>query len=161
MISFLKKSLKTYKNLLISSLIFLLLAIYILNQDTGLLFPSLSFERKILSSIVFSPEDSNEKYQVLKIKNKDKILVEIYKVIDQYNYFFVSQIDTGSKYEGYFLLGGNATNLAYINIDDDPVNEIIVPGFDNNLTAHLNVIKFDSSTKTFTLVNQRISLENN
>lgn len=87
-------------------------------------------------------------------------MVEIYKIINPSTFELVSQIDTGSKYEGYFLLGGNATNLAYINIDDDPIQEIIVPGFDSNLTAHLNVIKFDTNEKSFSLINQRITLEN-
>lgn len=87
-------------------------------------------------------------------------MVEIYKIINSSTFEPVSQIDTGSKYEGYFLLGGNATNLAYINIDDDPIQEIIVPGFDSNLTAHLNVIKFDTNEKSFSLINQRITLEN-
>lgn len=102
------------------------------------------------------PENNAQRYQVLKVKNNNKIMVEIYKIINEYNFQFISRIDTGSKYEGYFLLGGNATNLAYINIDDDPENEIIVPGFDNNLSAHLNVIKFDSNTQSFTLINQKI-----
>ncbi|MES2768501.1 MAG: hypothetical protein V4596_05080 [Bdellovibrionota bacterium] len=139
---------------------FLILAVYILSLNSALIFPSLQLDRKVLSILVFTPDTNSEPYQIMKVKISNKIMVEIYKIINQYNYELVSQIDTGSKYEGYFLLGGNATNLAYINIDDDPMSEIIVPGFDNNLSAHLNVIKFDSNTKSFTLVNQKISLEN-
>ena len=119
------------------------------------MFPSLSIDRKVLSTLIYSPITKSDQYQILKVKIKDSIIVEIYKIFDEFNYQLVSRIDTGSKYEGYFLLGGNATNLAYINIDDDHENEIIVPGFDSNLTAHLNVIKFDNSTDTFTLINQK------
>lgn len=150
-----------YRNTIIFAVSFLALAVYILNIDTDQFFPSLKFNRTVLSSLIYSPSREDGRYNILKIKKNDKIIVEIYKMIDDYNFKYDSQIDTGSKYEGYFLLGGNATNLAHVNIDDDAVSEIIVPGFDNNLTAHLNVIKFDSSTKTFTLVNQRVSLENN
>jgi hypothetical protein len=147
--------LKLYKKLLISAVGFLILAVYILSLNSSILFPSLSFNRKVLSSLVFSPEGMTERYQILKVKNNDKIIVEIYKIIDQYNSLFISRIDTGAKYEGYFLLGGNATNLAYINIDDEPTQEIIVPAFDNNLIAHLNVIKFDTSTKSFSIINPK------
>lgn len=147
--------LKTYKKVLIFNVGFLILAVYILNLNTARLFPSLQFSRKVLSSIIFSPDNNSTQYQVMKIKNKNKISVEIYRIINEFNFELISQIDTGSKYEGYFLLGGNATNLAYINIDDEPTQEIIVPGFDNNLSAHLNVIKFDSNAKTFTLINQK------
>jgi hypothetical protein len=152
MISFLK----AYRKILILALGFLILAVSILSLNTSLLFPSLQFNRKVLSSLIYSPDDQVDRYQILKVKNNDKIIVEIYKIISEYDSQFVSRIDTGSKYEGYFLLGGNATNLAYINIDDDPAKEIIVPGFDSNLIAHLNVIKFDNTSKSFTLINQKI-----
>lgn len=152
--------LKAYKKTLVFIAAFLILAVYVLSLNSALIFPSLQLDRKVLSTLIFTPDSKSEPYQIMKVKIRNKIMVEIYKIINQYNYEFVSQIDTGSKYEGYFLLGGSATNLAYINIDDDPTNEIIVPGFDNNLSAHLNVIKFDSSTQSFTLVNQKVSLEN-
>jgi hypothetical protein len=148
--------LRAYKKILIFGFGFLALAIYILSLNTSILFPSLQFNRKVLSSLMYSPNNQADRYQIFKVKNNDKIIVEIYKIINEYNSEFISRIDTGSKYEGYFLLGGNATNLAYINIDDDPGQEIIVPGFDNNLVAHLNVIKFDNATKNFTLINQKI-----
>ena len=152
--------LRSYKKTLILIFGFLAIAVYVLSLNSALLFPSLELDRKVLSTLVFSPDMKSEPYQILKVKIKNQIKVEIYKIVNKYNYELVSQIDTGSKYEGYFLLGGSATNLAYINIDDDPASEIIVPGFDNNLSAHLNVIKFDSETRTFSLVNQNLSLEN-
>jgi len=150
---------KAHKGAALSALIFMLLLIYVLSINTAQLFPSLEIDRKVLSTLVFSPDSQSPSYQILKVKIRNKIMVEIYKIINEYNYEMVSQIDTGTKYEGYFLLGGNATNLAYINIDDDPMNEIIVPGFDNGLMAHLNVIKFDSDAGSFTLVNQKINPE--
>lgn len=163
LIKFLKDNIlriKAHKKVTASAVIFLLLITYVLSINSAVLFPSLQVDRKVLSTLVFSPTASSPAYQILKVKIRNKIMVEIYKIINEYNYEFVSQIDTGTKYEGYFLLGGSATNLAYINIDDDPMSEIIVPGFDNGLMAHLNVIKFDNSTESFTLVNQKISLEN-
>ena len=150
-----KTKLKKYLSLLVSASTILLICVYFLTLNTQSLFPSLVYNREVLSQIVFSP-DQLSKYQIIKVKIDNKIIVEIYKILNEYNFEFVSRIDTGSKYEGYFLLGGNATNLAYINIDDEPMKEIIVPGFDNNLTANLNVIKFDSDNKTFTLINQKI-----
>lgn len=150
---------KAHKGAALSAFIFVLLIVYILSINTAKLFPSLEVDRKVLSTLVFSPSTEAPSYQVLKVKIRNKIMLEIYKIINEYNYELVSQIDTGTKYEGYFLLGGSATNLAYINIDDDPMNEIIVPGFDNGLMAHLNVIKFDSTSGSFTLVNQKVSAE--
>ncbi len=160
MISFIKKSIKAYKNIIVLLFASVVLMVYLLTFNTAQLFPSLENERKVLSYLIYSPEIGAERYQIFKVKNKNKILVEVYKVINESTFEPVSHIDTGSKYEGYFLLGGNATNLAYINIDDDPLHEIIVPGFDSNLAAQLNVIKFDTNTKSFSLVNERISLEN-
>ncbi len=146
---------KLYKKLLIAIGCFTLVAISFLAVDPLELFPSMGVDRKVLSTLIYSPNSGSSQYQVLKVKLRDSIVIEIYKIFDQFNYQLVSRIDTGNKYEGYFLLGGNATNLAYINIDDDPENEIIVPSFDANLAAHLNVIKFDSNTNTFTLINQK------
>lgn len=154
------QKLKTYKNYFLGFLGILILGTCILSLNTASIFPQLNQDRRVLSTLFFSPESNSSRYQVLKVKIKEKVIVEIYKIINEYNFQLVSQIDTGSKYDGYFLLGGSATNLAYINIDDDSANEIIVPGFDNNLTAHLNVIKFDSTKEDFTLLNQSFSLEN-
>ena len=47
------------------------------------------------------------------------------------------------------MIKGQATNLALKDIDGDNSMEIIVPTYDSNLVAHLNVYKYDPFSRRF------------
>lgn len=116
-------------------------------------------DRKILSSLYFHyPEIHEYGFQVIKFKIHDKVMIDIYKIFPDNRFELLNQIDTKTKFDGYFLLGSNATNLALVDIDDDSRQDIIVPGFDKNLVAYLNVLKYEASTQSFFIVNEIIDL---
>ncbi len=143
---------RDHKKFIGFSLMAVLLLTIALFMSSRILSPE-SSSRKILSSLYISiSPDQNEKLQVLKVLQNHNIFVEIYSLSDQGSFSLISRIDTHNKYDGYFLLGGNATNLAYINPLHFNDFKILVPGFDQNLIAYLNVIEYDPLQKSFTLL---------
>jgi len=126
---------------------------FILTFDPNTFFKE-GHDRKILSSLIMTPRENpgNVRYQVFKVKSGSTIIVETYSIEQDGSYKLLSQIDTHGKYDGYFLLGGNATNLAYLEATDTSFPQIIAPSFDKNLIAYLNVIRYDPLSKSFTLL---------
>lgn len=92
-----------------------------------------------------------ETYTILKIRQRDQIFVEVYKQTDpQAEAVFVTRIDLTDRKDAFFNFRGQATNLAVTDIDQDGVQEILIPAYDQDMTARLNIYKFNSTTNTFT-----------
>ena len=147
--------------ILLSSLFLLLtsLSIMIWLDPVTKYFKNSKSERKILSSLYFHYPDIHEYgFQVIKFKIHDKVMVDIYKIFPDNRFELLNQLDTKTKFDGYFLLGSNATNLALVDIDEDAIQDIIVPGFDKNLVAYLNVIRYEPTTKNFSILNEIVDL---
>jgi hypothetical protein len=129
---------------------FVLCGLLLLNSAD---FRKITSDRQVLSSVQFELKSfPNELFQVLKIRERNNIVVEAYSISGNREYTLLSRIDTHNKYDGFFLLGGNATNLAYLGAGRDSDAQILIPGFDQNLVAYLNVIRFDPTSKSFTLL---------
>lgn len=87
--------------------------------------------------------------RVLKVKKKDLLALEIYRVDENQQITLIQQLNLPDANDGYFHVNSQATNLAAIDIDQDGKSEIIAPSFDRNLVAHLNVYKFNPQAETF------------
>ncbi len=142
---------KTFKNSMSKgtlklSLVFLALSLVLfgfsLNQTTP------RSHRKILSTLIFS-DTQGEVYQILKIKNELGINIEIFHMAPNKLPNLTSKFENIGSKDGYFVLGGTGTNLAMFDIDHDLKLEILVPSFDKNLSAKLDIIKFDEASKKF------------
>ncbi len=103
--------------------------------------------RKILSTLSYSTSDGIP-HQVLKIKTEKGINIEIYNTSSNFP-SLTSKFEVIGEKDGYFVLGGSGTNLALFDIDHDLKQEILIPTFDKNLTAKLDIIKYDENSKRF------------
>ncbi len=92
--------------------------------------------------------------QVAKIRTRDSLILEIYAPSKDGSRALIDRIVLEESRDGYFTLNGSLTNLAIDDVDGDNKMEIIAPAFDHNLTAHLNVFRFDRESKTFLKVTQ-------
>lgn len=106
-------------------------------------------KRVLISTVMGDVLGDGTPVQVAKIRTRDSILIEVYVPARDGSRVLIDRIELDEKRDGYFTLNGNLTNLAIDDVDGDQLLEIIAPAFDQNLNAHLNVYKFNQSSKTF------------
>lgn len=110
-------------------------------------------DRVILGKVMGKTASIDKNLVFLKIRQKDNILIEIYKEdASTETLEFWQKIDLGPKREGQFTFNGEATNLVYSNIDSDPDMELLVPVFDLDMTARLYTIKYNNEIKQFEII---------
>ncbi len=88
-------------------------------------------------------------FNIIKIKTRDDIFLEVYRSSQEGKLELVEKIQMPQQRDGYFSFNGEATNLAVDDIDGDGRPEILVPSFDRDLVGHLNVFRFDPTAKNF------------
>lgn len=114
----------------------------------------LSNKREILAKVTTPLTMKEETYLILKIRQKDQVFVEVFKQTDpQAEAVFVTRIDLADRNDAFFNFRGQATNLAVSDIDQDGIQEILIPAYDQDMTARLNIYKFDTATNTFNRMN--------
>jgi hypothetical protein len=102
--------------------------------------------RKLLSTAFGNVLGNGTPIRVMKVKTREGLFVEIYRAN---NYELVQRISLEQKQDGFFTYQGYTTNLVLADVDGDDTPEILAPGYDQNLTAHLNVYRFDRDTQLF------------
>ncbi|MCB0394254.1 MAG: hypothetical protein KDD25_06830 [Bdellovibrionales bacterium] len=109
-----------------------------------------SSERIILSTASGNILHDGYKAKVLKIRENGSLFLEIYgqRESDESS-SLIGKVPLDLKKDAYFTFKGVATNLALDDVDGDNKLEILVPGFDNNLTAQMDIYKFDEFQKVF------------
>lgn len=110
----------------------------------------LSNSREILAKVTTQLTMKEEIYTILKIKQRDQIFVEVYKQADPMaESNFIARIDLTDHKDAFFTFRGQATNLAVSDVDQDGVQEILIPAYDQSMTARLNIYKYDVKAGTF------------
>lgn len=110
-----------------------------------------SDQRKLLSTVDAFLKDGT-KIKVVKLKTNKGIFLEVYDSSNSHHHPLLTRIQIPNKRDGFFFYQGQMTNLALEDLDGDFKVEILVPGFDENLVAHLNIYKFDPQTASLTLI---------
>lgn len=111
--------------------------------------------RVILAVAVADLDNSGTKYEILKVKTKEGLFLEVYgrqKLNKLSIPTLVASTKLPDKKDGYFTFNGDVTNLAVDDIDNDKKTEILATTFDNDLVAHLNVYRFVPGQKELELV---------
>lgn len=85
---------------------------------------------------------------LIKIKENRQVFLEVYFKTKE-NLRFFQRLTLAGPLDGYFTFQGEATNLVITNLDPDSPLEILVPSFDEEFVAHLQVIKFSVLTQKF------------
>jgi hypothetical protein len=87
---------------------------------------------------------------ILKVQTEDSLSVEIYDWDSKASTSrYRTRIVLPEKRDAYFNYHGNATNLAFEDVDNDKSLEIIAPAFDENLIPRLNIYKYNDKSGTF------------
>ncbi len=113
----------------------------------------LSDERVILAKLIGDISPEGPRVTVLKIKDRELLSVEIYTAIEGEGNVLLSRIPLFESRDGYFILGGNATNLALTDIDKDGLMEIVAPTYNDQMVPRLNIFKYNRASKGFDRVN--------
>lgn len=105
--------------------------------------------RKLVSTVIGDVLGDGTPIQVTKVKTRDALFLEIYKPSKSGARELIQRIKLDEQKDAYFTLKGKVINLAIDDVYGDHTLEIIAPAFDQNLTAHLNIYKYDKNSKLF------------
>jgi hypothetical protein len=110
-------------------------------------------KRTLLSTAVGDVLGDGTPIQVIKVKTGDQLSIEVYAPGIRGSRILVDRIPLEQEQDGYFTFNGELVGIAVDDIEGDKKAEILAPAFDQQLTAHLNVFKYDTTSKSF----QRVS----
>lgn len=108
-----------------------------------------SKDRVLISTAVGDILGDGNPVEVAKVKTSDGIKLEVYVPGPQGTRILLETIPLDQERDGYFTFNGQLVSLAIDDIDGDHRFEILAPAFDHQLTAHLNVFKYNPESKTF------------
>jgi hypothetical protein len=106
-------------------------------------------QRTLISTAVGDLLGDGTPVEVAKVKTNDGLLLEVYAPGPQGSRVLLDRINLDQQRDGYFTFNGQLVTLAVDDIDGDHRPEILAPSFDQQLTAHLNVFKYDPLSKSF------------
>lgn len=152
-----KKSLLSAENIMVLALAFIALAVTTIAVIPSLRKPVKDFfvpeQRTILAKVSGDLTGKGMKVTILKIQQKESLILEIYSEDLEGSSELISKITLPERRDGYFQLRGNATNLGLSDVDKDGTLEILAPAFDEQMVARLNIYKFHSDSRTFERIN--------
>ncbi|MGZ3770643.1 MAG: hypothetical protein ACXVCP_13615 [Bdellovibrio sp.] len=109
-------------------------------------------DRKVLAKAYGLINREGPEATVLKILSNGSLSLEIYENNpDAPN--LLTKIPLEESRDGFFLLQGNATNLAITDIDNDGQIEVVAPTYDSQMIPRLNIFRYNKATKSFDRVN--------
>lgn len=115
---------------------------YFLNED-----------RQIVAKATGPLSAQGPRATVLKIKSKNSLFLEVYNIENPEGMSLIAKIPLFESRDGFFLLQGNATNLAISDIDKDGSVEIVAPTYDEQMIPRLNIFRYNIDSKSFDRVN--------
>lgn len=109
-----------------------------------------SDSRHVLAKISGKATTDSPRFTILKISDPDGLSLEIYTLEEETGKMILtSKLRLEEKRDAFFSFQGNATNLAFTDIDGDGVLEIVAPTYDEQMVARLNVFKYNPDSKSF------------
>lgn len=108
---------------------------------------------KLILSQLEMQGPNGEIYKVLKVSNRKGLGVEVYKNMDG-SPVLLSAVQLTDKKDAFYKFDDKKHNLFLKDINEDGVDDIILPSIDKNMKARLNVFTFDFVNETLTKVTQ-------
>lgn len=106
--------------------------------------------RHILAKVNGRATPESPRFTILKISEPEGLSLEIYTLEESSGKMILtSKIRLSEKRDAFFSFQGNATNLAFTDIDGDGSLEIVAPAYDDQMVARLNIFKYNPDTKNF------------
>ena len=110
-------------------------------------------ERIILAKVSGSISPDGPRVTILKIRTKDALTLEIYSDEPESENSLLARVPLFENRDGYFVVNGNATNLALTYVDQDGTMEIVAPTYNDQMVPRLNIFKYNRASKNFDRVN--------
>ena len=104
-----------------------------------------SDQRKVLSVITINSQAND--FKIFKIKKGKKLIIEVYSKNKK------ELFDLGIANNGTVFLGGKSTQLASVDLDNDGLEEIIVPTLNSKFKSELYILKYNIEAKRFSMSN--------
>src|SRR5262249_3163895 len=109
----------------------------------------LSSDRVLIATAVGDILGDGTPVEVAKVRTPEGLAVEVYVPGPKGTRRLMDKMYLDQERDGYFTFNGQLVSLAIEDIDGDHRPEILAPAFDQQLTAHLNVFKYDPESRTF------------
>ena len=109
-------------------------------------------KREVLATVQADLRFDGTILQVVKLREKNHLALEFFVLGTGGTTEFLQRLDLPDKKDGYFRYKGRVANLIVDDINGDGKVELLAPGYDSDLIAHLNVIRFDPATNQFVIV---------
>ena len=115
-------------------------------------------QREVLSTATGNIFSDGQRAKVIKVRKNNEFFLEIYGNTTgfQSGPLLLSRIPLSFQKDAYINFRGVSSNLALYDIDGDNKLEILVPGYENNLSARINVYKYDEDQNIFRLANMNL-----
>ena len=119
-------------------------------------------QREVLSTATGNIFSDGQKVKVIKVRKDDEFFLEIYG--NGANFpsapLLLSRIPLSFKKDAYINFRGISSNLALYDIDGDNRLEIVVPGYERDLSTRINIYKYDEEQNIFKLANMNFFNDN-
>lgn len=123
-----------------------------------------SHQREVLSTATGNILYNGQKTKVIKVRKNNEFFLEIYANTNagvatnehQKSLSLVSRIPLAFGKDAYINFKGVSSNLALYDVDGDNKLEILVPGYEKNLSAKLSIYKYDEKKHIFRLANANL-----
>ena len=119
-------------------------------------------QREVLSTATGNIFSDGQKVKVIKVRKNDEFFLEIYGHGMGFpsTPLLLSRIPLSFKKDAYINFRGISSNLALYDIDGDNRLEIVVPGYERDLSTRVNVYKYDEEQNIFKLANMNLFDDN-
>lgn len=87
--------------------------------------------------------------KVVKYRSGEGIYVRVLSMDETGATTIIDRVALPDKHDGLFNYQGHVTRLAIADIDGDGRLELLAPSFDHQLVPHLNVYRFNPTTRRF------------
>lgn len=112
-----------------------------------------SSERIILAKVSGNITAEGPRVTILKIRSKDSLTLEVYSDDPGQENTLIAKIPLFETKDAFFVVNGNATNLALTDVDKDETMEIVAPTYNEQMVPRLNIFKYNRASKSFDRVN--------
>lgn len=116
-------------------------------------------DRKILATIEDDLRGDGSLVSVFKIKENGALYLEFYLLqakrdgtVAAEQPELIQRMELPNSIDGYVTIMGQATNLAVANLDGDPLLELLVPSYNLEFAASLEIVKYNAGLGKFQLM---------
>lgn len=121
-------------------------------------------DRQVLAVLDLAIKDQSgpDFIKVIKVKEAGLLYLEFYRISISHQLDGalgadsqiekIQKVKLANTFDGYFTVGDQVTNLAAINIDSDEQLEVLIPSFNRDLVASLDVAKYNPANRRFDIL---------